>query len=272
MSNVLVNGLSNEQVRAFDRGLMYGDGVFRTLLIRAGHPLCWTYHYEKLHGDCAALGILCPQEDLLIKEMGGLIEASPDCVLKIIITRGEGGRGYAVSEGIKPTRILMTSPIPQYPAAYFSDGVRMHLCATRLATQPRLAGIKHLNRLENVLARQEWSDPGIAEGLLLDMEGNAIEGTMTNLFALQGSTLYTPALGRCGVAGVQRARIMALAEKLGLTVKVENMPLDRIHNADEVVLSNSVIGVWQVRELMGKTWQAGNLAGRLRILLNDDNH
>lgn len=267
---VLVNGSPTEYIRVLDRGLMYGDGVFRTLLVRVGRPICWQRHYIKLRADCAALVIVCPPADLLLLEMGRLIEAMPNCVLKIIVTRGESKRGYAASDEIEPTRILMANPIPQYPPGYFSDGIRMHLCSIRLAHQPRLAGIKHLNRLENVLARQEWNDPAIAEGLLLDMEGNAIEGTMTNLFALRGNVLYTPELSRCGVAGVLRARILELAGRLGLTVKVEDMPLSRIYDADEVVLSNSVIGVWQVRELAGYTWQIGNLAARLRDLLDDE--
>ena len=267
---VLVNGLPTEYIRVLDRGLMYGDGVFRTLLIRAGRPLCWQRHYAKLRADCAALGIICPAADLLLFEMGRIIETTPNCVLKIIVTRGESKRGYAVSGDMEPTRILLANPIPQYPPSYHSEGIRMHLCSIRLAHQPRLAGIKHLNRLENVLARQEWNDPAIAEGLLLDMEGNVIEGTMTNLFALCGNVLYTPELDRCGVAGVQRERILDLAGRLGLAVKVEDMPLIRIYDAEEVVLCNSVIGVWQVREMAGNSWQIGNLAARLRGLLDDE--
>jgi 4-amino-4-deoxychorismate lyase len=135
-----------------------------------------------------------------------------------------------------------------------------------------LAGIKHLNRLENVLARREWNSSEIAEGLMLDMDGNAIEGTMSNLFLLQGNTLFTPDLGRCGVAGVQRQRIMNLVGGLGMAVRVENLSLARIYDAEEMVLCNSLIGVWQVRELAGKTWQAGQLAARLRRLLDDDCH
>jgi 4-amino-4-deoxychorismate lyase len=138
--------------------------------------------------------------------------------------------------------------------------------------QPLLAGIKHLNRLENVLARREWNSTEIAEGLMLDMDGNAIEGTMSNLFLIKGKTLHTPDLGRCGVAGVQRQRIMEIAGGLGLTVRVENLPLVRIYDADEVVLCNSVFGVWQARELAGKTWRAGKLAARLRSLLDDECH
>lgn len=269
---ILVNGIPSEHVRVFDRGLTYGDGVFRTLLVRTGHPLCWPRHYDKLSADCAALGIACPPEAILAAEMAHLIAESPDCVLKVIVTRGESQRGYAVSGHMEPTRILMASPVPPHPASYLADGVRLHLCSTRLAIQPLLAGVKHLNRLENVLARREWNDPEIAEGLMLDMDGNVIEGTMSNLFLLQGKTLHTPNLGRCGVAGVQRDRIMDLADGLGMAVRVENLPLARIYDADEVVLCNSVVGVWQVRELAGKTWQAGGLAARLRSLLDDDAH
>ncbi len=269
---ILVNGLQSEQVGVYDRGLTYGDGIFRTLLVRAGHPLCWPRHYDKLYADCEAIHIVCPPEAILAAEMSKLIEETPDCVLKAIITRGESQRGYSFQEHMEPTRILMSSTLPQYPANYLMEGVRLHLCSTRLAIQPMLAGIKHLNRLENVLARREWNNSEIAEGLMLDMDGNAIEGTMSNLFLLQGKTLHTPNLGRCGVAGVQRERIMEMAGKLGMTVRVENLPLARIYDADEVVLCNSVIGVWQVRELAGKTWPAGKLAARLRSLLDDDCH
>ena len=269
---ILVNGIQSEYIRVFDRGLTYGDGVFRTLLVRAGHPLCWPRHYDKLYADCAALDIICPPEVILAAEMAKLIEEAPDCVLKVIVTRGESQRGYASPEHVEPTRILMASLAPQHPANYLTDGVRLHLCSTRLAIQPSLAGIKHLNRLENVLARREWNNSEIAEGLMLDMDGNAIEGTMSNLFLLQGKTLHTPDLGRCGVAGAQRERIMELAGRLGMTVRVENLPLARIYDASEVVLCNSVIGVWQVRELAGKTWPAGKLAARLRRLLDDDCH
>lgn len=269
---VLVNGLPTEHIRVFDRGLLYGDGVFRTVLVKAGYALCWQRHYDKLRGDCAALGIVCPPKAILTGEISELVKTYPDCVLKVIVTRGEGQRGYAVQDSIAPTRILMTSPLPQHPPSHYSDGVRLCLCATRLAIQPGLAGIKHLNRLENILARREWSDPEIAEGLMLDMEDNVIEGTMSNLFLLRGNTLYTPDLGRCGVSGVQRARIMEMAVGLGMTVKVENLALARIYDADEIVLCNSVIGIWQVRELAGKTWPADGLAVRLRSLLDDDCH
>ena len=268
---VLVNGQPGESIRVSDRGLMYGDGVFRTLRVRDGKPLCWRLHFAKLKADCAALGIVCPREATLLDEAMSLIRADADCVLKIVITRGESGRGYAVPEGIEPTRILMTSPMPSHPEAYYSDGVRAHLCSTRLALQPALAGIKHLNRLENVLARREWSDPAIAEGVMLDMEGNVVEGTMTNLFVLRGSVIYTPKLDRCGVAGVQRERVMSLAGRLGLELQLETLSLAFVLDADELVLCNSIIGAWPVRELAGRGIGVGNFAGRIRESLQHEN-
>lgn len=268
----LVNGILSEHIGVFDRGLSYGDGVFRTLLVREGRLFCWQRHYAKLLSDCAALGISCPPESLLVEEIGRLTAVAPDCVLKIIITRGESQRGYVIPERMEPTRILMTSPVPQFQANYLTEGVRLHLCSTRLAIQPLLAGIKHLNRLENVLARREWNSPEIAEGLMLDTEGNAIEGTMSNLFLLKGKTLHTPDLARCGVAGVQRDRIIDMASQLGMTIRVESLPLARLYDATELMLCNSVIGVWQIRELGEKTWQTGKFVKQLRALLDDDNH
>lgn len=267
---MLINGLLTEHIRVFDRGLLYGDGVFRTMLVKAGRSLCWQRHYDKLYMDCAALGIDCSVKAILTEEISEVIKKNPDCVLKVIVTRGEGQRGYAVQQGVAPTRILMASQIPQHPPSYYLAGVKLHLCKTRLAIQPALAGIKHLNRLENVLARREWNDPKIAEGLMLDMEGNIIEGTMSNLFILQENTLYTPDLCGCGVAGVQRARIMEIAGRLGMAVKVEKLALARIYDADEIILCNSVIGAWQVREVAEKIWPTGGLAMRIRDLLDDD--
>ena len=269
---IRVNGQWTENIHALDRGVMYGDGVFRTMLVRGGRPLRWRRHLLKLQTDCAALGIACPAEAILTDDVTELAEIEPDCVLKIVVTRGVGRRGYAVSADAAPTRILVTSPIPSYPGHYYSTGVKVHLCSLRLANQPRLAGIKHLNRLENVLARREWNDPEISEGLLLDVAGNVIEGTMTNLFMVRESALWTPDLSQCGVAGVQRERIIEAAEKLGMSVRIESLPLTQLLEADEVLLCNSVLGIWQVKELAGKAWGLGTRVGMLRQCLQDDSN
>ncbi|MFA5242759.1 MAG: aminodeoxychorismate lyase [Sulfuricella sp.] len=260
----LIDGIPSHAVSTNDRGLLYGDGVFRTLKRAAGVTHCWTRQYAKLAADCAALNLRCPDAALLAAELAQL---PADCVAKIIVTRGPGTRGYAVAADAMPTRIVTASALPDYPESHYTSGVKVCLCSLRLASQPRLAGIKHLNRLENVLARMEWTDAAIAEGLLLDEAGNVIEGTMSNLFALRDGVLHTPDLSRCGVAGVQRERILAFAAELGLKTRVAPLALDELLAADEVMLCNSVIGLWPVREFNGRVWNGGAVGARLRALL-----
>lgn len=266
---ILVNGTAADGVAVTDRGLAYGDGVFRTLLARDGRPRCWRRHYRKLANDCAALSIPCPAEGLLAEEVARAAQERREGVVKIIVTRGSGTRGYAPPRAVSATRVIMTSERPAYPVEFAHSGVKLHLCATRLAAQPRLAGIKHLNRLENVLARAEWSDEAVPEGLMLDQEGNAVAGTMSNVFIVDRGGLTTPDLSRYGVAGVTRERVMDAAGARGVACRVERVPLARLLEADEVLLVNSVIGVWQAKECFGRTWQPGPTATRVRQWLDE---
>ena len=262
----LIDGMPADVVSANDRGLLYGDGVFRTLKRAGGVSLCWARQYRKLAADCAALHLICPDAEVLEAEL----ERLPlDCVAKIIVTRGSAARGYAVVPDALPTRIVTSSPLPLYPQSHATLGVKVHLCSLRLSSQPRLAGIKHLNRLENVLARMEWNDPAVAEGILLDMEDGVIEGTMSNVFCYRAGVLHTPDLSCSGVAGVQRERILGFAAELGVAVRVGQLPLGVLMEAEEIMLCNSVIGVWPVCEFNGRVWQAGGLAMQLRRLLEE---
>ncbi|MDP2783057.1 MAG: aminodeoxychorismate lyase [Sulfurimicrobium sp.] len=262
----LIDGIPADVVSANDRGLLYGDGVFRTLKRAEGVSLYWARQYRKLVADCAALHLSCPAAAVLEADLERLPR---DCVAKIIVTRGLAARGYAVLPDALPTRIVTSSPLPLYPRSHYTMGVKVHLCGLRLASQPRLAGIKHLNRLENVLARMEWDDPAIAEGLLLDAAGDVIEGTMSNVFCYRAGVLHTPDLSCCGVAGVQRERMLEFAAESGMAVRVGKLPLDRLMEAEEIMLCNSVIGVWPVREFNGRVWDKGGVAVRLRQLMED---
>jgi len=164
----------------------------------------------------------------------------------------------------------MSAPLPEYPVEFNRSGIKVHLCATRLASQPRLAGVKHLNRLENVIARAEWNDPAVPEGLLLDMEDRVIGGTMSNLFVVERGALVTPELSRCGVAGVTRERIMKAAAKQGVTCREESITQARFLNASEAMLVNSVIGAWQIAACAGKSWTAGTFTARVRKWLDEE--
>ncbi len=263
----MVNGELAATISLADRGLQYGDGLFETIRVVAGQRQFWDLHIDRLRRGCDALGIPMPAPDLLDAESRQLL-ASADCrdaVLKMIITRGSAGRGYAAASESTPTRIYSVHPLPDYPDHCYSSGVAARFCTTRLAPQPRLAGIKHLNRLEQVLARQEWRDE-VAEGIMLDDRGDVIEGVMSNIFALVDGVLRTPRLDRCGVAGVMRERILGLDGRLGCPVEIRQMTKEELLAAEAVFVTNSVIGVWQLGCLEDRHWQPHPLAVRLRDL------
>ena len=254
-------------VSSRDRGLLYGDGVFETIAVHAGEPRFWSGHLQRLAAGCARLGLPLPDEGVLRGEAAALLAGHDAAVLKIIVTRGTGGRGYQPPDNAQPTRIVQRHPLPSWPPAYAASGVRARLCSTLLGSNPQLAGIKHLNRLEQVLARQEWRDPDINEGLLRDRDGHVIEGTMSNLFAVTGNTLVTPDLTACGVAGIMRSVVLEQAGRLGIATAVKPLPLAEVQQADELFLTNSLIGIWPVIELDNMAWQAGAVTRRLQECL-----
>lgn len=269
---VLVNGQLDGSILATDRGLAYGDGVFRTMLLHQSKILHWSRHYAKLVADCVRLNLRCPAEALLRQDVLVCAEKQHQGVIKIIITRGSGQRGYGYVEGMHVTRVVTYSNLPQYPAHNLTQGVKARLCTLRLAQQAYLAGVKHLNRLEQVLARAEWQDAEIAEGIMLDQTGNVIGGVMSNLFVVHGQTLTTPSVESCGVAGVTRERIMDLAPTLQLRLKIGILSLEALFAADEVMLCNSVNGIWPVRQLEHQCWPVGRVTQCLQNTLRNDDH
>src|SRR5688572_1433305 len=216
---ILVNGAAADSVAATDRGLAYGDGVFRTVLSRLGKPIAWARHYRKLARDCAALELPCPSEELLASDLARALDPAGAQVAKIIVTRGSGDRGYAPPREPSPTRIVLTGPVPAHPAEFSRAGVEVCICSTRIASQPRLAGVKHLNRLENVLARAEWSDPAVPEGLVMDDDGRIVGGTHSNLFLVEDGAVVTPGLSRCGVDVITRERVIEAAAARGIAYR-----------------------------------------------------
>lgn len=265
--NYVINGGFEQRLSPLDRGLSYGDGVFRTFKVLSTEPVDWELHYHKLRHDCTALGIVCPTPELLLNDLELLFDEVKSGIAKIIITRGEGERGYAPPAVTLPTRVVLRSSLPQYPSHYFTEGVSLYACNTKLSHQPLLAGVKHLNRLENVLARSEWQSPDYVDGLMLDVTGHVIECTSANLFIRKGDTLMTPSLDQCGVSGVTRARILDLASALLLSPKVSALKLSDIFDADEMVICNSLYGAWQVRAFQQREWVKGTLAEDIRRLL-----
>lgn len=262
----LVNGGENAGLAADDRGLGYGDGVFRTMRMHAARAIDWPRQYAKLAHDCAALGLTCPEVALWQLDLAKIAARCRECVLKLIVTRG-AGRGYGAVSGAEPTRLSLAFDLPNHPPELEQSGVRIRVCTLRLSRQPRLAGIKHLNRLENVLARSEWDDPAISEGLLFDDRDELVGGTMSNVFLLIGGHLSTPDLAGAGVAGVQRARIIEAAARLNIVVKIGRVSRDDLASADAILLCNSVFGIWGVRQLEDRFFQPHPLIPQLRAEL-----
>ncbi len=271
----LINGDFNQAISPLDRGFAYGDGVFRTMVIRSGLPVNWPLHYQKLVADCAAIGIVCPSAGLLMSDFLQLfsiedVDSEKQEVAKIMITRGEGERGYKPPAVTTPTRVIIKSAMPQYAKESYAGGVQLHVCNTRLSSQVKLAGVKHLNRLENILARMEWRDEDIFDGVLLDQQGGVIECTMSNIFARFDKVLVTPDLSECGVAGITRQRICDVSSALNLTAEVAQLSLSRMLQADELFICNSLYGAFQVSKIGGTTWAPQALAKTFRNLLSYD--
>ncbi|ALG68775.1 aminodeoxychorismate lyase [Beggiatoa leptomitoformis] len=248
----------------YDRGLHYGDGLFETYAVQHKQLLCWTWHGERLIEGCQRLGFPPPDLPKLYQQAHQSLPDTPRSILKLLITRGVGGRGYRPPQPATPHCLFLSYPYPAYPPHYTERGVKVRVCTTRLACQPLLAGLKHLNRLEQVLARQEWDNTDIAEGLMLDTADNIIEGTMTNLFIVKGKNIYTPDVTQAGIAGVMRRAILTLAPQLGFTVTIGHYNLQDCLTADELLLTNSVIGLWTVQQLNNQRYSVGTVSQTIR--------
>jgi 4-amino-4-deoxychorismate lyase len=263
----LINGSFDATITPLDRGFAYGDGVFRTLKVVNCVPQHWPLHYQKLVADCSVIGIVCPSPELLMNDIVQLCLPNETVVAKIIITRGQSERGYMPPAITTPMRVMMKRPMPTYLPEYTNQGVTLHVCDTFLAAQPKLAGIKHLNRLENVLARMEWSDPAIFDGIMLDTESRVIECTSANIFARFGKELLTPDLTQCGIAGITRQIILDTAHLHQLSAKIAPISLSELFSADEVIISNSLYGAFQVIKIGQHAWKSAQLAASVRKYL-----
>lgn len=244
-----------------DRGLEFGDGLFETIAVTDGRPRLLERHLARLALGCARLGIPAPAADVLADELGAAARLPGTGLLKLVITRGAGGTGYGADPGAGPCRWLVAAPARPRPASYARDGVAVRHLATRLAEQPLLAGLKHLNRLEQVLARRELeAGPPAEEGLMADVHGRLVCGTMTNVYAVIDNRLVTPSLERAGVAGVMRAALLEAWRAAGVAVEVRDLGPAELAGASEVFLTNALIGVWPVAALEARALAPGPYA------------
>ncbi|MFA5937866.1 MAG: aminodeoxychorismate lyase [Sinimarinibacterium sp.] len=263
---VLHDGAPCDDGFAQSRALQYGDGVFRTMLWSGGRIADWDLQMDKLAADCAVLSLDCPLPALLRDEIARIAGADSEAAVKVIVARRPGGRGYRQATSASE-RWVYAFPLAARIADVYRSGARLDFSDVVLSEQPLLAGVKHLNRLDQVLASRAWPD-GIDERLMRDREAHIVCGTRTNLFCVVGRQLLTPPLNRCGVAGIMRRKILECGPALGLSVAEAKLTDTVLLGADEVFVCNSLIGLWPVRRLAGQSWAAPGVHSKalMRVL------
>ena len=270
--SVLVNGVAAEALSVLDRGLHFGDGVFETIACLHGRPRFISLHLQRLEHGCRTLGFAPPASETLRAEVERLAGTADRAIVKLIVTRGPALlRGYAVSGREQATRVAIRYPWPVEETALQQQGVSVRVAAMRLGENPALAGLKHCNRLEQILARNEPDGGGAAEALMLSRSGKLVSGTMTNLFLIEGPPhlprLRTPAIEECGVAGVMRRVVLREAARAGIpTTECALWPAD-LTAAAEIFLTNARVGIWPIARLGERILEPGLVTRRLQLLL-----
>jgi 4-amino-4-deoxychorismate lyase len=264
---IRIDGRAAGELSVLDRGLQYGDGLFETIACLNGRPRLLPAHLARLDAGCARLAIA---SDLAAigREVRQLADGCPRAVVKVLVTRGAAhARGYAPSAAGKATRVTLRYPWPADDPAMATQGVRVRIADLRLGENPALAGIKHLCRLEQVLARAEWQDPQVHEALMFSSSGALVSGTHSNVFLVKSGTLLTPRLDRAGVSGVMRGCVLALASDSGPQAVEARLTDEDLQAADEIFLTNALHGILPVRELAGATRGPGPVTRALQARL-----
>ena len=260
MSYTLINGIKASHIPVNDRGLHYGDGLFETIACNSARPQFLAQHLERMQQDAKWLQITFPGKQVFYQDINTALAATrlSRCVIKLMLTRGQGKRGYAHDNSLRPTRICQLSEWPQHVDDWKQTGIKATFCNTQASSNSQLAGIKHLNRLENVLASGELGSE-YQEGFLSDANGHVIEGTQSNLFVVTGNKLLTPDLSSAGIAGIMRDQILSIADENKIPVEICNIDKQQLQQADEIFISNSIIGLCRIRQLDEQPFQSDNM-------------
>ncbi|MEF1291223.1 aminodeoxychorismate lyase [Vibrio sp. M260118] len=264
----MLNGVCSDSISLSDRSFQYGDGCFTTMLTRNGNICHWPLHIERINACLDALHIPRPDWQVIEAWLSEMISHEPKAGLKLHISRGEGGRGYSPTQVASPNVTISDFIYPAHYEQWKQDGVELGICQHRLGHVPLLAGHKHNNRLEQILLKAELEQGAFADGVALDLDGNVIETTMANLFWLQGGKLYTPKLDKAGVSGVMRRVVLEWADSEGVDVEVGDFPLSSLLAADEVFMTNSILGVAPVRAIDRSQFDIGKITKRIQEMID----
>ncbi len=242
---VLINGAKQSKISIFNRNIQFGDGLFETCVVENKKILFWVNHFARLNRGCEQLKISKVDESVWLSDVKKALSLYmyDRCVVKLILSRGESLRGYGFKDDIKPVRAVIVSELQK---TTLNNSFCLEYCQSGYDSNPKLAGIKHCNRLEQVLARAGLKSD---EGIMLDENHNVISVTQGNIYAILGNKLITPKLDKCGVEGTRRAVILDLAKFLGIKIKVDTLSVQVLGQADEVFISNSIIGIQSISQI-----------------------
>ena len=242
---VLINGAKQSKISIFNRNVQFGDGLFETCVVENKKILFWTNHFARLNRGCEQLKISKVDESVWLSDVKKALSlySYDRCVVKLILSRGESLRGYGFKDDIKPVRAVIVLELQN---TTLNNLFSLEYCQSGYNSNPKLAGIKHCNRLEQVLARAGLKSD---EGIMLDENHNVISVTQGIIYAIHGNTLITPKLDKCGVEGTRRAIILDLAKLLGIKVKVDTLSAKELVQADEVFISNSIKEIQSITQI-----------------------
>lgn len=242
-SSLLINGKKQTKLSVLNRLVQFGDGLFETCLIEDSRLLFWSKHFSRLKKGCNQLKIHPVSESIWLKEIAKalIISRLDRAVVKIILSRGQSTRGYGYEKNIESTRIVIVSPVPDLPWQY-----HLGVCSSGYAGNQLLSEIKHCNRLEQILARSELQ---AQECVMLDQNAQVISVTQGNIFAIRNQVIFTPSLTDCGIEGTRRSVVFDLVQALGLQLEICCLPLAELLKADEVFITNSVMGIKPVAKI-----------------------
>jgi len=244
-SIVIINGKEQSNISIFNRNFQYGDGLFETCVVNNNQILFWEKHLSRLDIGCRKLKIKNIEEEIWLKDIKKALSltSKKNCVLKLILSRGNSQRGYSYPDDILQVRVVIVSEMKNVQA---KESFSLEYASSGYHSNPNLAGIKHCNRIEQILARSSLKRD---EAIMLDENQNIISVTQGNIYFIFGQSLVTPKLDRCGVIGSRRSLILELAESIELNVEEGNVSMNDAKKADEAFISNSIMGIQSVNSI-----------------------
>ena len=242
---VLIDGEVESKISIFNRNMQYGDGLFETCVAKDSQVLFWENHFDRLNNGCKRLKIKKIANSVWLKDIKKALSLSSEnnCIVKLILSRGNSLRGYSYSKDIEPIRVVIVSKLNEYKT---KKTYSLEYAMSGFHSNPKLAGIKHCNRLEQIMARTNMLAD---EAIMLDESKSIISVTQGNLYFIFGNKLVTPKLDKCGVIGSRRSIILELSRFINLEVAEDEISIKQLEKANEVFVSNSLIGIQPVTSI-----------------------